>query len=1133
MKTHPALFCCRFLHVALLGLLLHAHARAADQTATWNGTIGNWSDFTKWSTNPLFPNNGNGGFTFDAAQNGGTLTVDQAITVEKLTLSGGANTGAGFTLTTNDLFIFSGGVLNGTGIVQADGGVSFNGAVDMTVMDSRNLRLGGDSSWTSGTIRFHSTSSITNEAGNTFTTNFDGSTGIAFGGTGTFNNEGIFTKSGGTGTTSFNNSSFNNTGTVNVNSGTLALPGGGTSTGAFNVSNSTTLSFSGTHTLNAGTAVSGLGTGVVQFSAGTSNFNAGSYSVAGTTQINGGTANFNAAASTNLLSLSSGILGGTGTLTASGLTTFTGGTMSGAGTTQADGGVSFSGAGNMDISTSRTLSLGADSGWTSGIIRVGLSGVLDIQSGTTFDNSFDGTLTNNLGGVATVNNAGTFTKSGGAGITAIGAAGVGAFNNTGTVNVDNGTLSFGFGGTHTGTFNVGAGNTLRLAGGTHALNSGADYNGAGAMEISGATVTVNAPVTMDPAVTFSSGTINGTSTLTTAALLTFTGGTMSDAGITQANGGVSFSGAGNMILFNGRSLKLGDDSTWSSGTLQFHAGAAITNESGNVFTNSFDGNLSITLSGTGGINNEGTFTKSGGTGVTNFDGGVFLNNTGTVNVNSGTLALNTGASTTGTWNVGAGNTLRLAAGTHALNGGADYNGAGMIEISGATVTVNAPVTMDPSVTFSSGTINGTSTLTTAGHLTWTGGTMTDAGVTQADGGVSFSGAGNKILFNGRSLRLGDDSTWSGGPLQFHAGAAITNESGNVFTNTFDGSLSITLSGIGGLNNEGTFTKSGGTGVTNFDGGVFLNNTGTVNANSGTITLQGGVTQHSGTTLTGGTWNVTNGASINITTGSNITTNQGSVMLDGAGSSFNRLTDALSNNQGSFTLKNDRDLTTAGGYTNSGSTRVEDSTTVMTIGAGGSAAYTQTVGETVLVGGAMIDASVFNLDGGELKGNGIIASSVVTGGTQTISPGLSPGVLTINGDLTLSAGSTLTMELGGLNQGTDYDYLDVNGTLTLAGLLDLDFINDFQNTLPNGEMLMLATANNAILGSFANVASGGYVLTSHTIPLQVWYGIDSPYGAENLVVGVPEPSRAMLIMLGLLGLLQRRKRHACAVDSAAL
>ncbi len=26
---------------------------------------------------------------------------------------------------------------------------------------------------------------------------------------------------------------------------------------------------------------------------------------------------------------------------------------------------------------------------------------------------------------------------------------------------------------------------------------------------------------------------------------------------------------------------------------------------------------------------------------------------------------------------------------------------------------------------------------------------------------------------------------------------------------------------------------------------------------------------------------------------------------------------------------------------------------------------------------------------------------------------------------------LTMELGGLNQGTDYDYLDVNGTLTLA------------------------------------------------------------------------------------------------------
>ena len=48
------------------------HVRA-DQTATWNGTTGNWSDFTKWSTNPNFPNNGTpAGTLYDAIINSGT-----------------------------------------------------------------------------------------------------------------------------------------------------------------------------------------------------------------------------------------------------------------------------------------------------------------------------------------------------------------------------------------------------------------------------------------------------------------------------------------------------------------------------------------------------------------------------------------------------------------------------------------------------------------------------------------------------------------------------------------------------------------------------------------------------------------------------------------------------------------------------------------------------------------------------------------------------------------------------------------------------------------------------------------------------------------------------------------------------
>jgi hypothetical protein len=51
------------------------------------------------------------------------------------------------------------------------------------------------------------------------------------------------------------------------------------------------------------------------------------------------------------------------------------------------------------------------------------------------------------------------------------------------------------------------------------------------------------------------------------------------------------------------------------------------------------------------------------------------------------------------------------------------------------------------------------------------------------------------------------------------------------------------------------------------------------------------------------------------------------------------------------------------------------------------------------------------------------------------------------------------------------------------------------------------------------------MTNFTIGLQVWYGTGSPFGAENLVVAIPEPSRALLMMLGGLTLLQRRRRVA--------
>ncbi len=78
------------LPIALIGLL--ADSPAADFSAVWNGGNGNWSDALHWNTNPNYPNNG-GGITYDATINGGTVTLDRDITIQRFFFNGNVNGG--------------------------------------------------------------------------------------------------------------------------------------------------------------------------------------------------------------------------------------------------------------------------------------------------------------------------------------------------------------------------------------------------------------------------------------------------------------------------------------------------------------------------------------------------------------------------------------------------------------------------------------------------------------------------------------------------------------------------------------------------------------------------------------------------------------------------------------------------------------------------------------------------------------------------------------------------------------------------------------------------------------------------------------------------------------------------------
>src|SRR3954469_23535581 len=103
-------------------------ASAADLISTWDGTINNWTS-NHWSS-PNFPNNGNAGLTYDAIINGGTVTQDQDIALQRLTFNGGALTaGSSFFLTVQEQLNWDGGTMAGAGqtIIDVGGSLALTG----------------------------------------------------------------------------------------------------------------------------------------------------------------------------------------------------------------------------------------------------------------------------------------------------------------------------------------------------------------------------------------------------------------------------------------------------------------------------------------------------------------------------------------------------------------------------------------------------------------------------------------------------------------------------------------------------------------------------------------------------------------------------------------------------------------------------------------------------------------------------------------------------------------------------------------------------------------------------------------------------------------------------------------------
>lgn len=137
------------------------------------------------------------------------------------------------------------------------------------------------------------------------------------------------------------------------------------------------------------------------------------------------------------------------------------------------------------------------------------------------------------------------------------------------------------------------------------------------------------------------------------------------------------------------------------------------------------------------------------------------------------------------------------------------------------------------------------------------------------------------------------------------------------------------------------------------------------------------------------------------------------------------------------------------------------------------------GTTATVGGPGF------INHGLLKGAGTIAGNVTSDGT--VGPGNSPGALNITGDYTQLANGIFDVEIGGTLAGSEYDTLNVSGTASLDGTLNVSLFD-------LGSGLFAPQAGDSFDILTAETLSGSFSSLSYAAlldPNLSWQSITSP------------------------------------------
>lgn len=417
-------------------------------------------------------------------------------------------------------------------------------------------------------------------------------------------------------------------------------------------------------------------------------------------------------------------------------------------------------------------------------------------------------------------------------------------------------------------------------------------------------------------------------------------------------------------------------------------------------------------------------------------------------------------------------------------------------------------------------------------------TALDANHTIAGLGIdttqTLTGSGTLTLTSGQ-LMLWQDNTVALATLQAGAGLTVSNAGNNTISSAIRNTSSVTKLGSGTLVLTGVLETNRITvtegklvmGAGSAFGGGYASNTFQV-MSTGTLEF-GGAQQHeadggfigsgavlvaAGATLKNRAFaglpsvQITNLGTIENSGATKVANNQGNVSNTGYLQIIQNTGIVQNADTGTLLLNG---LANAGSVVNAGRAELDKIYTATSMDA--AASYRQTAGMTVINGSFYGD---IQLDGGTLGGSGHIIGNVLASQGAVVAPGNSPGTLTVDGVLHLTAGAVLALQLdsSGVDQVVAGSFLFEAGAVIqfdfgTSGYSGDDFLPGSGGAAPRfslAGLFRLQDGSQLDYSVFAATTLAGLTTSDGRALTQIT--------ADGQVSAVPEPSALSMLLAGL-------------------